>query len=46
MKVAWSTRFNLSRWPQSAQVWLVYAESTYTSGTPARRALYSRKSPS
>jgi hypothetical protein len=33
-------------WPHSAQVREVYTGSTYTSGTPARRALYPMKLPS
>jgi hypothetical protein len=36
----------LSMWPHSAQVREVYTGSTYTSGTPARRALYPMKLPS
>jgi hypothetical protein len=43
---ACETRFALSRWPHSAQVRGVYAGSTYTTGTPALRALYAMNCPS
>ena len=39
-------RFALSMWPHSAQVREVYAGSTYTTGIPARRALYAMNCPS
>src|SRR6202043_2963132 len=38
--------FRLSVYWHPEHCWLVYAGSTYTSGTPARRALYSRNCPS
>ena len=42
----WLDRFLRSMWWHWEHCWLVYAGSMYTSGTPARSALYAMYRPS